>query len=61
MRGDFGRADPERGRFRDYVKTTLINLVINQRKKAGAGALLDAGRRSRPPIRLTSSIRTESS
>src|SRR5262245_51287920 len=27
LRGDFRRADPRRGRFRDYVKTALINLV----------------------------------
>jgi RNA polymerase sigma-70 factor (ECF subfamily) len=27
LRGDFRRADPERGRFRDYLKTALINLV----------------------------------
>ncbi len=27
MRGDFRRANPERGRFRDYVKRTLGNLV----------------------------------
>lgn len=27
LRGDFHRADPERGRFRDYVKTALIHLV----------------------------------
>lgn len=33
VRGDFGRADPERGRFRDYVKSALINLVINHQKK----------------------------
>jgi RNA polymerase sigma-70 factor (ECF subfamily) len=25
--GDFGRADPQRGRFRDYVKRSLSNLV----------------------------------
>jgi RNA polymerase sigma-70 factor (ECF subfamily) len=27
LRGDFHRADPGRGRFRDYVKKALINLV----------------------------------
>src|SRR5262245_49194788 len=27
LRGDFRRADPQRGRFRDYVKTALIHLV----------------------------------
>lgn len=33
VRGDFGRADQSRGRFRDYVKSALINLVINHQKK----------------------------
>lgn len=33
VRGDFGRADPRRGRFRDYVKSALINLVINHQRK----------------------------
>src|SRR5262245_44520612 len=27
LRGDFRRAAPERGRFRDYVKSALVNLV----------------------------------
>jgi RNA polymerase sigma-70 factor (ECF subfamily) len=27
LRGDFRRANPERGRFRDYVRTALIRLV----------------------------------
>ncbi|HEY6562856.1 MAG TPA: sigma factor, partial [Pirellulaceae bacterium] len=27
LRGDLRRADPDRGRFRDYVRTVLINLV----------------------------------
>jgi RNA polymerase sigma-70 factor (ECF subfamily) len=35
VRGDFRRADPERGRFRDFVRTALINLVTDYRKKAG--------------------------
>jgi RNA polymerase sigma factor (sigma-70 family) len=29
LRGEFRRADPERGRFRDYVKTALIHLVTD--------------------------------
>jgi DNA-directed RNA polymerase specialized sigma24 family protein len=33
VRGDFRRADASRGRFRDFVKTALINLVINYQKK----------------------------
>jgi RNA polymerase sigma-70 factor (ECF subfamily) len=29
VRGDFGRADPGKGRFRDYLKTALIHLVTD--------------------------------
>jgi RNA polymerase sigma-70 factor (ECF subfamily) len=32
LRGDFHRADPQRGRFRDYLKTTLIHLVHDHRR-----------------------------
>jgi RNA polymerase sigma factor (sigma-70 family) len=35
IRGDLGRADPERGRFRDYIKAVLINMVNNHRRKMG--------------------------
>jgi RNA polymerase sigma-70 factor (ECF subfamily) len=36
LRGDLRRADPERGRFRDYLKRTLINLARDrQRVKYG--------------------------
>jgi DNA-directed RNA polymerase specialized sigma24 family protein len=34
LRGDFRRASPDRGRFRDYLRTTLINLV---RRPPGVG------------------------
>ena len=29
LRGDFRRADPQRGRFRDFLKTAVRNLAIN--------------------------------
>ena len=29
LRGDFGRADPERGRFRDLLRVAVRNLVRN--------------------------------
>jgi RNA polymerase sigma-70 factor (ECF subfamily) len=32
LRGDFRRADPERGRFRDYLKTALFHLIHTYRK-----------------------------
>jgi RNA polymerase sigma-70 factor (ECF subfamily) len=36
LRGDFHRADPKRGRFRDYLKTALIHLAADYhaRRKA---------------------------
>jgi DNA-directed RNA polymerase specialized sigma24 family protein len=41
VRGDFRRADPERGRFRDYLKTSLIHLATDyQRLKAAQPARL---------------------
>ncbi len=36
LRGDFRRADPERGRFRDYVKTALRHLVADYHKALSA-------------------------
>ncbi|MBY0522097.1 MAG: hypothetical protein K2R98_01785 [Gemmataceae bacterium] len=35
VRGDFQGADPDRGRFRDYVKRALLNMVINYQKQKG--------------------------
>lgn len=35
LRGDFRRVDSARGRFRDYVKTVLIHLIIRYRTQQG--------------------------
>src|SRR5262249_53729358 len=45
LRGDFKRADPERGRFRDFLKTAVLNLIIDyQRRQAVRRAqALDSG------------------
>lgn len=43
VRGDFRRADPDRGRFRDFLKTALYHLVVDQRRRKGrAGGPLPA-------------------
>src|SRR5207244_2152583 len=36
LRGDFQRADPERGRFRNYLKTALVHMVTDYRRKQSA-------------------------
>src|SRR5438128_969371 len=36
VRGDFRRASPERGRFRNYLKTALIHLVSDYPNKRRA-------------------------
>ncbi len=33
VRGDFKRADPQRGRFRQFLKTTLYHLVVDSRRR----------------------------
>jgi RNA polymerase sigma factor (sigma-70 family) len=38
LRGDFKHFDPERGRFRDFVKTAVRNLVLDHWRKRGKNA-----------------------
>ena len=33
LRGDFHRANPQRGRFRDYVKSAVLNLVADAHRR----------------------------
>ena len=42
MRGDFGGADPGRGRFRDLLKTAIRNIVRNSWEKDGRRKTVDA-------------------
>jgi RNA polymerase sigma-70 factor (ECF subfamily) len=34
VRGDFGHADPERGRFRAFVKTVVYRLIVDYQRRA---------------------------
>src|SRR5262249_5718532 len=50
VRGDFRRADPERGRFRDYVKTTLFHLIVDyQNRRQGQPLPTDVPGQAAPP------------
>ncbi|GAC1474653.1 MAG: hypothetical protein NVSMB9_25420 [Isosphaeraceae bacterium] len=51
LRGDFQHADPRRGRFRNYVKTAVLNLVIDshRQRKNRPQRLLDDGKGIRDP------------
>lgn len=42
IRGDFRNARPERGRFRDFVKRSLVNLVIDSHRRKRQQASLDS-------------------
>jgi len=33
VRGDFWRASPERGRFRDFLRTSLYHLIVDQQRQ----------------------------
>ncbi len=37
LRGDFRNADPQRGRFRDFVKTALYHLIVDYQNRRRAG------------------------
>jgi RNA polymerase sigma-70 factor (ECF subfamily) len=39
VRGDFKRVDPERGRFRSFVKTALFHLIVDFRRRPRPPAL----------------------
>jgi RNA polymerase sigma factor (sigma-70 family) len=39
VRGDFRRADPQRGRFRDFIKTSLYHLVVDHQRRQRVRAI----------------------
>ena len=39
VRGDFHRADPQRGRFRDFVKTALFHLIVDYQRRRKKGMI----------------------
>jgi RNA polymerase sigma-70 factor (ECF subfamily) len=39
LRGDFRNADPERGRFRDFVKTALYHLIVDHQNRRRSAPL----------------------
>jgi RNA polymerase sigma-70 factor (ECF subfamily) len=52
LRGDFRRADPESGRFRDYLRTALIHLVTDhyrERQAQPQSLPADIAQRAAPP------------
>ena len=60
LRGDFRRADPQRGRFRDYLKTALMNLVTDYYRERQARPRQMAGSASSVRICEASANRTRS-
>ncbi len=57
VRGDFKNADPGRGRFRDFVRTSLFHLIVDyqKRRRSGPAALPeDAPERAAEAADLTS-------
>ena len=42
LEGGFRHADPQRGRFRDYLKTTVLNLVRQSRRRGARSPRLQA-------------------
>ena len=50
LRGDFHRADPASGRFRDFVKRSLRNLMINHLKSAKRRPLSGGGLPDEPAV-----------
>jgi RNA polymerase sigma-70 factor (ECF subfamily) len=60
LHGDFRRADPGRGRFRDYVKAALVNLANDYHRRRQARPLPLAADASEPAAAAVPSLPSES-
>ena len=59
LRGDFRRASPERGRFRDYLKTALIHLVTDYQNERRAAPRLFSPDEPEPAAPAAESVDSE--
>ncbi len=50
LRGDFRQSDPDRGRFRDYVKRSLQNLMKDYHRRAAVRKTVDVSKVKEPAI-----------
>ncbi len=48
VRGDLGRADPDRGRFRSFVKTTVYHLIVDHQRRGKRDARMSPLRTATP-------------
>lgn len=48
VRGDLGRADPERGRFRSFVKTCVYHLIVDYQRRGKRDARMTPIRTATP-------------
>lgn len=48
VRGDLGRANPEKGRFRSFVKTTVYHLIVDQQRRGKRDARMTPIRTATP-------------
>lgn len=59
LRGDFRRADPERGRFRDLVKTALFHLIIDHQRRQGTHRAAALGQLPEPAVTDPSTLASD--
>jgi RNA polymerase sigma-70 factor (ECF subfamily) len=59
LRGDFKRADPERGRFRDLLKTSLFHLLIDFQRRQKTRRAADLQQLPEPAVSDPSTLASD--